>query len=226
MIQLVVFDIAGTTVHDGDAVRNAFMAATQHAGLAVEPLAIRHVMGLPKPVAIQRLLEAAQQPSDPATVERIHADFVVRMQQYYATDQNVHEIEGARTVFETLRAAGIRVTLNSGFSRPIVDILLRRLGWDETGVLDGVLTSDEVLRGRPHPDMIQHLMAHFHIERSQQVAKVGDTQADLEEGTNAACGLVIGVTTGSYTREQLQEYPHTHIVESVRDVPKIILAPA
>jgi phosphoglycolate phosphatase-like HAD superfamily hydrolase len=56
------------------------------------------------------------------------------------------------------------------------------------------------------------------------VAKIGDTQADMEEGTNAGCPFVIGVTTGAYTREQLLEYPHTHLVGSVADVPALLLA--
>ncbi len=73
-------------------------------------------------------------------------------------------------------------------------------------------------RGRPYPDMIRHLMDRLGIQDARNVAKVGDTWADLEEGHNAGCGVVIGVTSGSFTRRQLQERPHTHIVESVAEV--------
>jgi phosphoglycolate phosphatase-like HAD superfamily hydrolase len=71
--------------------------------------------------------------------------------------------------------------------------------------------------------MIRLLMGRFGITDPADVAKVGDAWADLEEGTQADCGLVIGVTTGVYSREKLQERPHTHIVPSVADVPLIIL---
>ena len=97
-------------------------------------------------------------------------------------------------------------------------------GWQVPAVIDAFITSDAVPRARPHPDMIQHLMAQLGIRDVRHVAKVGDTQADMEEGTNAGCALVIGVTSGSSTREQLQGWPHTHIVESVVDVPALLIA--
>ena len=104
--------------------------------------------------------------------------------------------------------------------RPIADALLR--GWTVPTAIDAVVTSDEVPRGRPHPDMIHHLMARLNVRDASRVAKVGDTRADLEEGTNAGCGLVIGITTGSYSRQQLLTSPHTHIVDSVADVPALM----
>jgi phosphoglycolate phosphatase-like HAD superfamily hydrolase len=70
--------------------------------------------------------------------------------------------------------------------------------------------------------MIHELMRHFGITDPAHVAKAGDTPADLEEGTNAGCGLVIGVTNGTHSRVQLGRYPHTHLVDSVADVPRIL----
>jgi len=81
-----------------------------------------------------------------------------------------------------------------------------------------------VPRGRPHPDMIQLLMSRFEIRDPKEVAKVGDTPADLEEGTNAGCGLVIGVTQGTHSRTQLEEYPHTHLIDSVADLFQVLHA--
>jgi hypothetical protein len=37
---------------------------------------------------------------------------------------------------------------------------------------------------------------------------------------------VIGVMTGSFSREQLQACPHSHILESVAEVPALLLAEA
>lgn len=227
MIELAVFDLAGTTVYDGDGVSAAFQAALGTHGISADPAAVNAVMGLPKPEAIQILLEAFGRPigvpPSAAAIDAIHAEFTRRMCDYYATDPAVREIPGASATFATLRAAGLKVALNTGFFRPITDVLLTRLGWCVPAVVDAVVTSDEVPRGRPHPDMIRHLMAHFGLTDARRVAKIGDTRADLEEGTNAGCGLVIGVTTGSFTREQLLAYPHTYLLSSVAEVPAIIL---
>jgi phosphonatase-like hydrolase len=218
MIELVVFDMAGTTVHDGDAVNASFRAALSGAGVAADRAAVNTVMGLPKPEAIRLLLAGAGRSPADREVDTIHDDFVQRMIHYYKTDPSVREIPGAGATFAALRGRGIKVALNTGFSRVITDVVLAPLGWRCPAVIDAVLASDEVPRGRPHPDMILHLMAQLGVRDARRVAKVGDTPADLEEGTNAGCGLVIGVTTGSFTRAQLQCCPHTHIVESVADI--------
>lgn len=42
-------------------------------------------------------------------------------------------------------------------------------------------------------------------------------------GANAGCGLIIGVTSGSFSREQLTACPHTHILGSVAKVPRVVL---
>ncbi len=228
MIELVVFDLAGTTVHDGDAVNASFRATLAAWGLEADPAVVNSVMGLPKPEAIRILLKQLGQPRGIApTAEHIHAiheDFTRRMRSYYSADPAVREVPGAAVAFATLRRAGVKVALNTGFFRPITEVLLKRLDWHAPAVIDADVTSDEVPRGRPHPDMIRHLMKRLSVEDPRRVAKVGDTRADLEEGTNAGCALVIGVTTGSYSREQLQACPHTHILESVVEVPALLLS--
>jgi phosphonatase-like hydrolase len=228
MIELVVFDLAGTTVYDGDSVGSTFRAVLAKYRINAEPAAVNSVMGLPKPEAIRILLEQFGPPNSvPPTIENIdalHADFTRRMCDHYATSPDVREVPGAAAVFAELRRAGIKVAVNTGFFRPIVDVLLGRLGWLASTVIDASVASDEVSHGRPHPDMIRLLMTRLGVNDSRRVAKVGDTPVDLEEGTNAGCGLVIGVTTGATTAERLREFPHTHILESVAAVPALVMS--
>lgn len=219
MIELVVFDLAGTTVYDGDAVADSFRAALAAAGVEPGRDAINAVMGLPKPEAI-RVLLGGDRP-----VDAIHADFVRRMRHYYETAPAVREVPGAAAAFAALRRAGVKVALNTGFNREVADALLARLGWRVPEVIDATITSDEVPHGRPHPDMIRALVARLGVEDARKVAKVGDTRADLEEGANAGCGLNLGVTTGSFTREQLLACPHTRVLGSVAEVPAVVLGP-
>src|SRR5262249_33872577 len=222
-IELVVFDMAGTTVHDGDAVNNSFRAALAAAGVEGGVARGNAGMGVSKPGANRRPLAAAGPAPPPGKGDVIHADFVKRMRHHYAADPSVREVPGAGLTFAALRRAGIKVALNTGFSRAIVDVLLARLGWTSPAVIDAAVASDEVPRGRPYPDMIRHLMDRLSIQDARKVAKVGDTRADLQEGANAGCGLVIGVTSGSSTREQLQSFPHSHIVASVTEVSRLLL---
>lgn len=221
-IELVIFDMAGTTVNDDDGVNRSVRAALEHVGITVTPEAVNQVMGIPKPIALTRLIEDSPKPELIAQLDAIHADFVRRMIRFYQSDPSVHEIHGAGEAFRKLHAAGIKIALDTGFTRDIVDVLLERLGWKGGGVLDATVTSDEVPRGRPHPDMIQKLMRDLGVSDASRVAKVGDTPSDLEEGQAAGCGMVIGVTQGSHTAEQLKPHTHTHLIGTVVEVPALL----
>jgi phosphonatase-like hydrolase len=221
--QLVIFDLAGTTVHDPGVVNRCFLEALRAAGLDAHPAEIDAVMGLPKPEAFRLLI--GKVPGGAETLGRldaIHADFVARMLAYYRTDPSVVEVEGISRVFADLQKSGVQVGLNTGFSREITRAILDRLGWERDALVDASVSSDEVPRGRPSPDMIHRLMEDLGIRDASAVAKVGDAPADLQEGTNAGCGLVIGVTWGSHTRSQLDGHPHTHLVDSIDELSTLL----
>lgn len=215
-IELVVFDLAGTTVNDGDAVNRCLRAALARAGHVVDAEAVNAVMGLPKPEAIRRLIR----PEEP--VGPIHADFEAAMIAFYAEDPSIAEVPGTRRIFAALHRAGVKVAVDTGFGRLIAATVLERMGWSRDGLLDAAVASDEVPRGRPHPDMIHRLMSVLGVLDPRRVAKVGDTPADLEEGINAGCGRVIGVTGGTHTREQLAFYPRTDLIATVADLPRLL----
>ncbi|MFO0910426.1 MAG: phosphonatase-like hydrolase [Isosphaeraceae bacterium] len=222
-IELVVFDMAGTTVEDHGVVNRCFRDTLAGSGLAVEPEAVDAVMGLPKPEAFRRLIGAsALADVMAARVSAIHAEFVNRMVEYYEQDAAVREVPGVAELFAALRRAGVKVALDTGFSRPIADAIITRLGWNDRGLIDASVTSDEVANGRPFPDMIERLVELLGISTPQAVAKVGDAPADLEEGLAARCRWVIGVTWGTHSRAQLEKHPHTHLVDTVAELARLL----
>jgi phosphonatase-like hydrolase len=222
-IELVVFDMAGTTVNDHESVNRCVRSALAAAGVLVTAAQVNAVMGLPKPVAIARLVEECELRAEMrGQIDAIHRDFVTRSVAFYKGDPSVYEVAGTTRVFQTLKSSGIRVALNTGFNRSIAQVILDRLGWSQNGLIDTTICSDEVPRGRPHPDMIQSLMARIGVGDARRVAKVGDTPADLLEGQNAGCGLVVGVTRGSHSRRELEPFPHTNLIETIADFPDLL----
>ena len=220
-IQLVVFDMAGTTVAGHHAVHHCLQQALAHEGYEINYDEANAVMGYPKPVAIRQLLEkrGASEATD-GYVDQIHQDFVQRMVDHYANGAEVSEKEGVQYTWEVLRQQGIRIALDTGFSRPIADAIIQRLNWSE--LIDASVTSDEVERGRPRPDMIFRAMERTRVSDVRAVAKVGDTASDLQQGTAAGCALVVGVTTGAYSPEELQREPHTHLIEQLPELLTIL----
>ncbi|MFN0121995.1 MAG: HAD family hydrolase [Blastocatellia bacterium] len=223
--ELVVFDLAGTTVRDHDDVNRCFREALATAGLRISAARVNAVMGLAKPEAIRRLALETGGRDYMIDTTAIHADFVARMTRHYREDASVREITGVSEMFRQLRGMGIMAAVNTGFSREITDTILARMGWLDDELIAASISSDETPRGRPWPDMIQALMRRLNIHDSQRVAKIGDTPADLFEGQNAGCGLIIGVTSGASSREQLQAAPHTHLLEIVAELPALLSAP-
>jgi phosphonatase-like hydrolase len=224
-IKLVVFDIAGTTVKDDQEVSKAFQAALKKYGYYIELNRIDPLMGYEKTLAIKQILLLIENDTDKITPELIsdtHKEFVQQMIRFYQYEPGIEPLPHAEETLAALRAAGIKVGINTGFSRDIADTIVTRLQWHEKGLIDYVVGSDEVELGRPHPYMIQKMMREGGITDPLQVVKVGDTEVDVREGQNVGCKYVIAVTTGAFTREQLEPYNPTHIIDDIAQVIDII----
>ena len=61
------------------------------------------------------------------------------------------------------------------------------------------------------------------VKEVAEVAKIGDTPSDLGEGTSAGAKYVVGVTYGSHRRDQLEDLPHTHLVDTVAELYPILV---
>lgn len=219
--ELCVFDVAGTTVEDDGAVADCLRAAIELRGPRPTEVALTAVMGLAKPVAISALLAVALgRAPERREVEETHQDFEDRMVEHYTLDPDIRPMFGAGGAFRALRASGVKVALDTGFSRRILDAVLARLGWRAGVVVDLTVASDEVPRGRPHPDMIHRAIRLLGVTDPRRVCKVGDTVADVREGRSARAGLVVGVTSGTCTGDALRDAGADLVLESVAEVPR------
>ena len=224
-IELVVFDIAGTTVRDTGNVAAAFIAAFRDFGFDMPINEVKKVMGFRKLDAITLLLGkfAPDKKDDEILIDRIHIRFIDTMIAFYRDDKDLAPFPNAETVFSLLQHQGIKVALNTGFTRSITDTILHRLRWDNRSpLIDRTICSDEVRYGRPHPDMIKTLITDLGISDPERVLKVGDTEVDVQEGRNAGCGIVVSVTTGAYTRKQLEGYDPDFIIDDLRELLSIV----
>lgn len=225
-IQLAVFDMAGTTIEDENNVARAFQQALNQAGYPEVTLReANEKMGYSKPQAIGELLQIHEKDPGKITnslIDRIHSDFVQRMVDHYSYDTSIRAKEGAEEVFAALAEMGIKVALDTGFSRAITDIILHRVGWADGQLVQATAASDEVPKGRPFSFMIQKIMRELGISDPKSVIKIGDTEVDIHEGHRAGCLMSIGVTGGAYTKEELVRHRPTHIAENLKEVLEII----
>jgi phosphonatase-like hydrolase len=224
-IQLAVFDIAGTTVKDKGNVSIAFMNAFKEYNLEVAKEAVSKVMGFRKKDAIRMLLEksAATSPdNNHELIEKIHDAFTRNIISSYETDSELKPMPQAEELFAVLKQWGIKIALNTGFTRAVTDTILQRLQWTKLPAIDMVICSDEVPQGRPFPYMIHSIMLQMDVTDSRAVVKIGDTKVDVEEGRNAGCGMVVSVTTGAYSRNELEICKPDHIIDSLEELPALL----
>jgi len=221
-IRLVVFDMAGTTVADTGDVIVFFQKAFAKNGITVSSADLQPVRGLKKLSAVRFVLENLNIKSDTVFIEKIHRDFISEITGYYRSSPGVAAAPGAEEIFLWLKNKGIRVTLNTGFPRQVADLIIDRFQWIQNGFADEYISSDEVEEGRPYPYMIRKLMKNAGLDDPREVVKIGDTPADIQEGRNAGCGLVIAVTTGASSRSILEKSAPDYVVDHLTELKTLI----
>jgi phosphonatase-like hydrolase len=231
-LKLIVFDMSGTTVKDYGEVLNCFYDALVISKIYVEKSYINTMMGWSKIEVFEALWREnlkGEKTIDPdflnKTVQfeaqnsfRIFKDL---LEDWYEMNP-IEPTKGCLELFDFLKQNDIKIALNTGFYREVADIICQKLNWTQDHTFDFSITSDEVEKGRPAPFMIQKALQHFNITDPRQVAKIGDTPSDLQEG-RAAGVWSFGVTNGTHTHEQLAAHDCDGLFESLVDFGKYLL---
>jgi phosphonatase-like hydrolase len=219
---MVVFDMAGTTVNENMLVYKTLQNAIEEAGFTVTlEQVLAEGAGMEKLDALRAILKKYTTNKEEAHVRDIYHRFVDLLKKAY----DEHEIlpqDNAVTLFEALRQKKVRVVLNTGYNRQTAQSLIAKLGWKQGETFDDLITATDVRQSRPHPDMIQLAMERAGITDAREVAKVGDSVIDIQEGMNAGASLNIGITTGAHTRQQLGSANPNHIVDNLIEILPLI----
>ncbi len=225
-IEMVVFDMAGTTVQDKNEVEYCFMKAVDQTGLVTNTEEINSMMGWSKLTVFETLwnkqLAGASATEINFHVNQSYAAFREILEAHYLSAE-ILPTEGTIEIFEFLKQTNVKIALTTGFYRKVTDIILQRLGWNEglgenyagNGLINASVSSDQVKAGRPAPFMVFRAMELCGVNDVRRIIKIGDTPSDLGEGKNAGCLLTLGVTNGTHTKEQLEKYENDGLFESM-----------
>lgn len=218
-IELVVLDIAGTSVDEGGAVYVALRAAVEsHTGEPIPDDEFDRWKGTGKRQAIEGLLGKAAAAGE---IDAVEEEFTGRLLDAYRSVPPV-PLPGIVDAFALLREQGINIVLQTGYSRAIACPLLEQVDWRVGRDIDALITSDQVRASRPAPYLIFHAMEAVDVQRVSEVLVAGDTPNDLRAGANAGARYVAGVLTGAYDAATLRREPHTHILTSAATLPEVL----
>lgn len=214
-VKTIILDWAGTTVDFGCmAPVHAFKKAFRNKNIELSNEEIRKPMGMLKIEHIKQLLSLEQvkkqwfelygRLSEEKDVLSIYQDF----EKYLFADlaENSHLKPETKQAMKKNKQLGYNIGSTTGYTKEMMAVVLN------TATVEGyrpdyVVTPDEVdSLGRPYPFMIFENMRHFQNHSMEEVIKVGDTIADIQEGKNAGV-LSIAVTEGSSVMGlSLEEY--------------------
>lgn len=214
-IELVVFDMAGTVVNEGNVVYKTLQKAIHKKGFDLSlDFVLEHGAGKEKHQAIIDILEQLQVNPYEINSKLIFEDFKQLLQTAY-DKLEVTSFEGVEELLVVLKDKKIKIALNTGYDKYTAKHLLRKMKWKKGNHYDILVTADDVKLGRPNPEMILNAMKALQITDVSKVLKAGDSIIDIEEGKNAKCGVTIGVTTGAHTKEQLLSAKPTYVLDSL-----------
>jgi phosphonoacetaldehyde hydrolase len=204
-VEGIIFDWAGTTVDHGSlAPVRAVTELFRQRGIVVTDADARKDMGIFKRDHIARILampHVASQWRDVRRAEPGHDDVDRMFADFLPLQMRILEeygevIAGVAAMTRRLRERGLRIGSTTGYTRPMLDVLIERAraqGYEA----DAALCPDDVGGGRPRPWMCLQLALAFRVNSMAAVVKVGDTVSDVEEALNAGMWAVGVAATGN-----------------------------
>lgn len=210
MIEAVIFDIDGTLVDTVDLHARAWKEAFEHFGHPLQYGEIRDQIGKGGDQLIPHFLP-------PVEVERIGAELDAWRGDLFKREylSSARPFPHVRDLFQRLKADGIRTALASSGKKGEVNYYVGLM--EIPDLVDVIVSSDEVERSKPHPDVFSVALKKLGLVRTDKVVVVGDSPYDIEAAKRA--GLrALAVLSGGFTASQLRQAGALGLYEDPADL--------
>ena len=220
-ITMLVCDMAGTIIKENNIIYKAMANSLKMVGYSATEEQQKSWPGLEKKeVFFKHIKNHYGKDVQPIVIMPIvdkAGDILKKeLEKEYFENNNISLIDDdVLHLFENLRINGIKIALNTGYSRQMQHKIIKH--FDLVNYVDDFISSEEVRHGRPFPYMIHRIMERNHILNVKNVAKIGDTLNDIKEGRNAGCGLNIGVLSGKENKDRLSGYADI-VIDKITDI--------
>ena len=204
---LIAFDWDGTLFDSTAIIVRCIQAAVRDVGGTVPTdKEAAYVIGM-------GLMQALAHAAPDVPPER-YAELGNRYRFHYIQHQDdLVLFDGVLPLLNDLRERGHLLAVATGKSRRGLDEALHTV--QLKGVFDGSRTADQTA-GKPHPLMLQELMAEFDVA-PERLLMIGDTTHDLQMAVNAGCASV-GVSYGAHEPDAFHALHPQCVVHSVPEL--------
>lgn len=215
-VKAVLFDLIGTTVKEKDpsTVERCLQKAFADYNISLRPELIRGQRGKSKREMISTLLLSLKAPL------HLTSDILARFKVHFQSQlHNFDTNEGLEDLLQFLQSNGIKTGIGTGLTSDLLQTIFDHLRWDKSS-FDYIGTASEAGRGRPHPDMINHMLSALGLTPGE-LLKVGDTVADIQEGKNAGVLTAVLLAGTQDEVELIRQHPN-FILHSLTELVEIL----
>lgn len=209
-IKIIAFDLDGTLINAYEAVAVALKRVLREYGLLeADDLTIQRNVGWG-----ERILLSAFLPED------ILDEAQKKYHKYHgeALPETVKFLPGAEELLKALKEKDYSLVIAT--NRPVwsTDIILDclKVKNDFTYILSG----EQVSKMKPDPEILLHILEKYELSKDEMLY-VGDMTVDAITG-NAAGVKTVVVTTGSSTREEIEEEKPFKVIDNVYETLDIL----
>ena len=205
-VDTVVFDIDGTLVDTNYHHVIAWHRAFRRIGVVVPLWQVHRAIGMGGDMLVGHVAGDA--------VERCCGDDVrdAWKDEFDKLIDEVQPFPGAQDVIEQVRRRGFRVVLASSGQRDHVESLLDIADVRQVG--EAYVTSNDVDRSKPHPDLIQTAVDRV---GGNSAMLVGDSIWDCEAGRRAGAPT-IAIKSGGFSAAELRDAGAAVVFDSLVDL--------
>src|SRR3954451_24111397 len=213
----VLFDVDGTLISTGGAGARSWRHAFEELHGIPADIGEFTDAGMTDPTVARLTFESAvghkPSPQELATVMAAYLDWLPHEVE---KSEKYRVLDGAEETLRRLGREGVLLGITSGAVEAAAHIKLSRAGFNRYFPFGGYGSdsADRVELTKKALDRGEMLLGHP-IDPSKTLV-VGDTPKDLDAAHGAGC-VALGVATGHYSREQLEEAGADVVLDTLRD---------
>ncbi len=209
-LKLIIFDLDGTLIDAYAAITESFNFAMKKFGYPRQSaLKIRKAVGWGDVQLLQPFVRENDLPGVLAAYRRHHKHSLTRYSKVFP---------GAIQLLVRLKAEKYKLAVASNRPTKFSLLLMRHLKL--TRYFDYVLCADKLEAGKPHPEILQRILAEFSLKPSAALY-VGDMVIDAQAGRRARVKTVIVTTGSSLPKEICLEKPWK-VIKNIKNLPGLL----